>query len=398
MERISITPRIDWQAKVEALGFTWHTPDGNTYWNEGAYWKFSTADVEHIRGVVKDGYAMLLDAVAFVIENKQLPLFGFDANTIDLIEASWERRGREPMLYGRFDLAFDGKQARILEFQADNPGNLFETSMVQRYWITEALPGAAQMNSIHEMLVAQFRRIDLLNRSFLGDAPMHITTLTPNPEAEVNASYLQNIAQEAGVAAKFVGLGDIAWQEPESTDENGIFLDADGVQIQSLIKLAPLNWMLQDDFGGHMIDLSIDNELQIIEPAWKLVAQNKRIWATIWDRNQFHPALLNTATLLTPLIQTADDGYVTKPYNGLDGQNITMYTPGGGVVLDSTEGSFAEDQIIFQERALLPGVGGVGAVVSAWTVPDTLCGLSVREGVNPIVDSASMFLPHIVAD
>lgn len=397
MERISITPRADWQAKVEALGFSWHSPDGQPYWNEGAYWKFSSADVENIRSVVSDGYAMLIDAVTFVIENKQLPLFGYDDDTIEMIESSWERRGREPMLYGRFDLAFSGGQARILEFQADNPGNLFETSMVQRYWVTEALPGAAQMNSLHEMLVAQFRRINLLNRSFLDSSPMHITTLTPNPEAEVNASYLLNVAQEAGVIAKFVGLGDIAWQEPMYDGEYGTFQDADGVEIRSLVKLAPLNWMLQDSFGEHMIELIVDNQFQIVEPAWKLVAQNKRIWTTVWDRNQFHPALLNTSSVLAPLIATAADGYVTKPCNGLEGQNITMRNFVGEVI-DSTEGAFAGDQFVYQERALLAQADGQFAVISAWTAPDTLCGLSVRESPNAIVDSSATFVPHIVAD
>ena len=47
MKRRIITPRFDWQAKVENLGFGFHTMDG-TYWDESAYYEFSMSEINTI--------------------------------------------------------------------------------------------------------------------------------------------------------------------------------------------------------------------------------------------------------------------------------------------------------------------------------------------------------------
>ena len=46
MRRIAITPRADWQARVEGQGLHFHTPDQQPYWDESAYYSFSLAQID----------------------------------------------------------------------------------------------------------------------------------------------------------------------------------------------------------------------------------------------------------------------------------------------------------------------------------------------------------------
>ena len=46
MRRLSVTPRRDWQAEVERLGFVFHTIDGEPYWDESAAYSFTLRQIE----------------------------------------------------------------------------------------------------------------------------------------------------------------------------------------------------------------------------------------------------------------------------------------------------------------------------------------------------------------
>ena len=46
MRRVSLTPRLDWQAQVERLGFAFHTLDGETYWDESVAYAFTLDEIE----------------------------------------------------------------------------------------------------------------------------------------------------------------------------------------------------------------------------------------------------------------------------------------------------------------------------------------------------------------
>src|SRR5690606_3477016 len=82
----------------------------------------------------------------------------------DQVAESWRRR--DPHLYGRIDLAYDGKgPAKLYEFNYDTPTSLFEAAFFQWDWLERqraagVLPGDAdQFNSIHEALVGRFAGI-----------------------------------------------------------------------------------------------------------------------------------------------------------------------------------------------------------------------------------------------
>ena len=46
MQRIKIAPRSNWQNRAHELGFAFHSLDGETYWDESAYYAFGAAEME----------------------------------------------------------------------------------------------------------------------------------------------------------------------------------------------------------------------------------------------------------------------------------------------------------------------------------------------------------------
>ena len=187
--------RPDWQAKVEALGLTWHTlADGRPYWDESAYWLFEPAEIDRIEEATDTLYAMVLSAVGRAIEGKSLAAFGYPPSTIALIEQSWAERDRCPSLYSRFDLAYDGHDLKLLEMNADTPTSLLEASVVQWYWLEERFPGLDQFNSIHEKLVHAFRQ-----HGTMTDRLLHLSSAAPHDEDQGTVGYLAACAAEAGL-------------------------------------------------------------------------------------------------------------------------------------------------------------------------------------------------------
>jgi len=48
MRRWASRPRADWQRTVESQGLVYHTPGGGPYWDETAYYEFTSAEIDQI--------------------------------------------------------------------------------------------------------------------------------------------------------------------------------------------------------------------------------------------------------------------------------------------------------------------------------------------------------------
>ncbi|KAG1531763.1 hypothetical protein G6F50_016525 [Rhizopus delemar] len=108
MQRIRIAERAQWRARAEEAGFRFPTIDGQPYWDESAYYAFTLRQIEQdIEDPSAELHQMALDLVGDVIASERL----MDQRAIpshyrDWIADSW--RQRQPHLYGRLDLAYDG--------------------------------------------------------------------------------------------------------------------------------------------------------------------------------------------------------------------------------------------------------------------------------------------------
>lgn len=163
MQRIALRERPDWRAQAERLGFAFHTFDGEPYWDESAAYRFSLRQIEEdLEAPTEELHAMSLALVEEVVASEALlERLGVPAFFREHLAASWRRR--EPHLYGRLDLAYDGQgPAKLLELNYDTPTALYEAAFFQWLWLEQLrlsgeLPAAAdQFNSIQECLFERF--------------------------------------------------------------------------------------------------------------------------------------------------------------------------------------------------------------------------------------------------
>ncbi|QGW66294.1 glutathionylspermidine synthase family protein [Lysobacter soli] len=362
MRRESISPREDWRARVEALGFDFHTPDG-PYWVEDACYRFNAAEIERIEAAGNALHAMCLEAVARVVERGDYAPLGLDDRAATLVERTW--RAGEKALYGRMDLAYDGHgEPKLLEYNADTPTSLFEASVVQWYWLEETRAGGDQFNLIHEKLVERWR--DVLPEH----ASVHFAGCLESREDEATLEYLRETCAQAGFDARWLDISDIGWRD-------AAFVDLADRPITQLFKLYPWEWMMAEPFAAHLGMAAT----RWIEPAWKQVLSNKSLLPLLWQLFPDHPNLLPASH------DPRDIGgpVVAKPRHGREGE---------GVFIAERGIAFAEPGVVYQAFApLFRGEGG-HALLGAWIVGDEAVGLGIREDDDAVTRNTSRFVPH----
>ncbi|MER7503510.1 glutathionylspermidine synthase family protein [Nonomuraea pusilla] len=377
MRREHGTPRPGWEKTIEGQGLAYHRlahPEGlsRPYWDESVHYVFSMDEVDALEEQVEELHRMCLSAAEHVVSAGRFADFAIPEWAAEEVAASWERR--DPYLYGRFDLRYDGTgPAKLLEYNADTPTSLVETSVVQWYWLQDVHPGDDQWNSVHERLVDRWREL------YLPPGPTHFafTNMDETGEEAMTVAYLQETAEQAGRETCAVAMEDIGWDAL-----NRRFVDLDERMIRSAFKLYPWEWMLADDFGRQAVRHST-----WIEPLWKALLSNKALLAVLWELYPGHPNLL-PAYLDGPRDLTS---YIAKPLLGREGASMRVVTPGG---VESTPGSYGREGCVHQGFEALPSFEGQRPVLGAWVVGDAAAGLGIRETSGLITDDTSSFVPH----
>ncbi|MBX9925131.1 MAG: glutathionylspermidine synthase family protein, partial [Hyphomicrobiaceae bacterium] len=108
MQRITIAERSNWRERAGELGFTFHSPNGDTYWDESAYYAFTLAEIEAaIEAPTTELEAMTTVLVDRIMRDEEhLVRLQVPEASWDYLRDSW-RRGL-PSLYGRFDFSYHG--------------------------------------------------------------------------------------------------------------------------------------------------------------------------------------------------------------------------------------------------------------------------------------------------
>ncbi len=371
MKRIELTPRPDWQARVEALGFHFHTMDG-VYWDESACYRFSAAGIDTLEAATAELEARCSEAAGRVIESGELERFRIPEPFHKLVRDSWE--DDEKSLYGRFDLSWDGRgEPKMLEYNADTPTALLEASVAQWYWLRDVFPGDDQFNSLHEKLVERWKRI---GEDVPGNRIVHFAAVDASPEDQGNLDYLRDTALQAGLDARALAVADIGW--------NGkVFTDLEETPIAVLFKLYPWEWLAREPFGEHLLR----RRTLVIEPAWKMVLSNKAILPVLWEMFPGHPNLL-PASFDTGRFNT---DFVNKPLYSREGANVSITA--GGATLEQP-GAYGAEGYIWQGYQELPNFDGNYTVIGSWVVGGEPAGIGIREDATPITRNSSRFVPH----
>ncbi len=237
MRRHIIAPRHDWRDRARDLGFAYAEIAGEPYWDETACWEFTSVEVDALDDALAELERLTRLAADHAVRHDRHAQLGIPAAVWPLMVRSWERQ--EPSLYGRMDFCWDGTgQPKLLEYNADTPTTLFESSVVQWEWLSCAFPDMDQFNSIHEALIAAWPKMGLPPR-------VHFCGMRDSAEDRGNIDYLRDTAVQAGLDAPFLFVDEIGW-------DGRRFVDTDRAEIRAVFKLYPWEFLLRDDFGNHI--------------------------------------------------------------------------------------------------------------------------------------------------
>ncbi|MCJ2055512.1 glutathionylspermidine synthase family protein [Methylobacterium sp. J-048] len=384
------TPRPGWRELAAESGFDFHTTeDGHEVWSEASAYAFTLRQIEEdLEAPTADLFGLCLDLAAEISESPVLMRrLGIPDWAHALVTKSF--RARDPHLYGRFDLAYDGVgPAKMLEFNADTPTALFETAVFQWRWLEDlrasgALPeDADQFNSVHERLVAQLGRI----RSRVGDV-LHLTCMTEFPEDRGTIGYLADCAAQVGLEVRLVDVADIGLHQEGGRSS---FVDRSGAPVRLLFKLYPWEWMLRDGFGPAIAGASTI----FVEPAWKMVLSNKGVLPLLWERHPGHPNLLPAYFEDDPRKFELGKSFARKPLLGREGAKVTIVTD--GQVSAAEDGPYADSGYVRQALAPIPDFEGRRVVIGSWVVGDEPAGIILRESAGPISNDTAQLVPHFI--
>lgn len=376
IKKLRIDPQ--WQSRLASIGYGYHTLDGIPYWIDDYYYEIRNRDADLIYKATNELWQMCLDAVEYIIKNKQYQHFHIPPFMISHIERTWEND--EPSIYGRFDFAYDvlHGELKMLEFNADTPTSLFETGIVQWYWKNHYFPELTdQFNGIHEQLIQSWTEL----KPYLKGNILHFSCAKETLEDLTNVEYLRDTALQAGIETKLIYIDDIGWT-------GNSFVDMEGEPILSIFKLYPWEWMTQEEFAVHIIN--DPNQAQWIEPSWKMLLSNKAILPILWELFPNHPHLL-AAYFMEPAHLKH---FVKKPILSREGANIEMYYD--KQMIYHTEGEYGEEGYIYQELANLHREDTGFSIIGSWIIGQEACGISFRESDMPITTDKSRFIPHII--
>jgi glutathionylspermidine synthase len=377
MIRENVTPRPHWREDCEAIGFTYHSIDG-TYWDESRCYRFAADEIDTLEAAAAELHARCLDAVEHIVTHDRMAELAIPAAWRERVARSW--RAKDLSLFGRFDLAFDGKgPPKLLEYNADTPTALLEASVAQWRWLEQKIrpveADADQFNSLHEKLIASWRAFAV---SWSAGTAVHFTCVGDSEEDRGNLDYLRDVATQGGVETRFVDVAHIGWDATA-----GCFVDDGNDEIRVLCKLYPWEWLADEAFGPHLLG----SGLRVVEPAWKMLLSNKGVLPILWelfpDHENLLPAYFDAARIR--------GDYVEKPLLSREGANVTIHAGGRTI---AAGGEYGAEGRIYQAYAPIPRFGDDYVTIGAWIVGDEPAGIGLREDTTPITRNTSRFVPH----
>jgi glutathionylspermidine synthase len=376
---------------LEELGFTWHTDSDDTSYISNELVVLNEAEAEAYYEATNELYDMFVAAGDYIVENNLFHEVGIPFNLVELVKQSWEN-DIHWHLYGRFDLAggVDGKQIKLIEFNADTPTALFESAIVQWAMLKQnGLSEESQFNFIYEALLSNFKRVVTLQESVDDFEQLYegwkflFSSIKGNAEEENTVRLLQHIATEAGFNCEFGYIDEVEF------DQSGIYHN--NQKFELWFKLIPWEDIaIEESDLAMLLSKVVDNQEAIIfNPAYTLMFQSKAILKILWDLYPEHPLLLEAS--YEPL---SGKKQVKKPIYGREGESVKILDSTGEVISGSA-GDYDSHKMIYQEFVELPKDSSGNFYQAGVFYAYEACGLGFRKG-EAILNNMSKFVGHIV--
>ena len=364
MQRRTIDPRANWADEVRAKGLVYCYTGDRPYWDESAYYEFTAEEIDRLEAATRELQRLCLEAGQHIIDRNRFSELGIPETAIAAIRRTWD--AEPPAIYGRFDLAYDGRAIKLLEYNADTPTALLESSVIQWYWLEARFPHADQFNSLHERLVAKWRDL----RNVLSEAAL----------LRARRSRIRRGSDDGDLPARYGNRSGPQDRDPaDGSDVGGMPKGASSTcknaRSELIFKLYPWEWMVHEAFGAHALEAAgPDARSDWIEPIWKMLWSNKGVLAILWELFPGHPNLL-PAYLKDPGGMTA---YVKKPLMSREGANVSVVTPAGPRRRRATMAR--RDSCI--RIASIPRLDGNRPVLGSWVIDGEPAGIGIRESTD----------------
>lgn len=381
---------------LERVGWGWLASDADPArpYLAGEMVEVTAEDAEALALAGNELYALLVEAAEHVLEKDLLGEVGVPASLHDLVRHSWED-DRHWHLYGRFDLSggVGGMPVKLIEFNADTATAIPETAIAQ--WAqAQAVPDTEQFNELYERLVEQFGRIKGANDDL---APTLLCTgFADAPEDDANLGVVGAAAEEAGFRVTYRAIPDVHFApgegvftfEPGQEDDPAAWIRHDVV-----FKLVPWETFASDEPAILAIleDLILSRNVLVLNPAYAVLLQSKRLMKVAYDLHPDNPLLLEAA-----YFPIAGKRHVEKPAYGREGGNVTVYGATGEAV-EATPGDYDVYPSVFQAFTDLPHDADVRLYQTGLFWAFEACAVAFRRG-DLVMDDKSAFVGHVVVD
>ena len=354
-----------------------------------SYYLFEKHFADKIKLATYELNHMCLVCTDLVLKNDSLlEQFGLPKWSWNKIRESWAMWQTSKLtVSGRFDIAAKGRTLKMIEFNADSAGTIFEAAVIQNKWAKACGVdiGTSAGEDIEEMLLRQ-----LVN---VYDNFVHIMIDT-DPEEIMSALYIQQLLTKLGLGSKII-VGKDFYKENEK------FYDDKGTEIKLIWKT--WNWeTLIDDFGKNiqnnekkLSEIFFSPNITVIEPLWKVVTSNKALMNVLWDQFPKHPYLLRSEWELGEFFKNKP--YVKKPIVGRCGENIEIVNENGAKI-EAKNGQFSNRDFIYQEVFDIQQHNGFYPIIGSWVIGMHSAGFGIREDSKRITEYNSDYKSCRISD
>ncbi len=391
MEKIKVKPLT--KEFLESIDFSWHThPDKSAFLKDEIV-LISEKEAEAYYDAANELYDMFVEAAEYVIENNLFHELDIPFNLVDIIKESWEN-DLHWHLYGRFDFSggIDGQPIKLLEFNADTPTSLIESSIAQWALLKyNNLDEHKQFNNIYEAIKKNFWRLVTLDddvekfEEYYEGWKILFSSVRGAQEDEDTTRYLQTIADEAGFITEFAYVDEVEFDENE-----GIFYNDENYEFW--FKLLPWESIAIEESELAMLLTQIikSQKAIILNPAYTLLFQSKGILKILWDLFPNHPLLLETD--FKPL---EGKDFVEKKTFGREGENVKIVSKEGSII-DEREGEYGNFKSVYQAYAPLNRDDEGNYYQAGVFFAYEGCGLGYRVSNRAILEDRASFIAHMI--